>query len=62
MLDMPLLAEVGWEKRCDKLIFVDCDRRLRVDRAKKSGFFNENQLKIRENLQISLDRKAYNLI
>jgi len=58
VLDMPLLVEVGWEKRCDKLIFVDCNWQIRVERAKKTGFFNENQLKIRENFQISLDRKA----
>ena len=57
VLDMPLLVEVGWARRCDKLIFVDCKRQLRVDRAKKMGVFNENQLKIRENFQISLDNK-----
>lgn len=57
VLDMPLLAEVGWAKRCDKLIFVDCRRQLRVDRAKKIGF-DENQIKIREKFQISLDNKA----
>ena len=58
VLDMPLLAEVGWAKRCDKLIFVDCKRQLRVDRAKKLCFFDENKLKIRENFQISLDNKV----
>ena len=58
VLDMPLLAEVGWAERCDKLIFVDCKRQLRVDRAKKLCFFDENKLKIRENFQISLDKKA----
>ena len=58
VLDMPLLVEVGWAKRCDKLIFVDCGRQLRIDRAKKLGIFGENQLKIRENFQISLDNKA----
>lgn len=58
VLDMPLLVEVGWEKRCDKLIFVECDWQLRVERAKKMGFWDENQLKIRENFQISLDNKA----
>ena len=58
VLDMPLLVEVGWDKRCDRLIFVDCKRQLRADRAKKMGFFNENQHKIRENFQISLDKKA----
>jgi dephospho-CoA kinase len=58
VLDMPLLAEVGWAKRCDKLIFVDCKRQLRINRAKKLGIFDENQLKIRENFQISLDNKV----
>ena len=57
VLDMPLLVEVGWHKRCDKLIFVDCEKKLRLERAKKMGF-DENQVKIRENFQISLDNKA----
>ena len=58
VLDMPLLVEVGWAKRCDRLVFVDCRRQLRTDRAKKMGIFGENQLKVRENFQISLDNKA----
>jgi len=58
VLDIPLLAEVGWEKRCDKLIFVQCDGRVRAERAKKAGLFDENQRRIRENFQISLDNKA----
>jgi len=57
VLDMPLLVEVGWAERCDKLIFVDCRQKIRADRAKKLGF-DENQLKIRENFQISLDNKV----
>lgn len=57
VLDMPLLVEVGWDKRCDKLIFVDCEQKLRLERAKKMGF-DKNQVKIRENFQISLDKKA----
>ena len=57
VLDMPLLVEVGWHKRCDKLIFVDCEQKLRQKRAKKMGF-DKNQVKIRENFQISLDNKA----
>jgi dephospho-CoA kinase len=58
VIDMPLLVEVGWDKRCDRLIFVDCKQQLRAARAKKLGFFNKNQHKIRENFQISLDKKA----
>jgi dephospho-CoA kinase len=58
VLDMPLLFEVGWNKRCDRLIFVNCDWEKRLKRAKKMGLFDENQLKVRENSQISLDKKA----
>lgn len=55
ILDMPLLVEVGWEKRCDRLIFVDCSADLRLKRAQKTGICG--QLKNRENFQISLDNK-----
>ncbi len=57
VLDMPLLAETGWANRCNRLIFVDCKQQLRLKRAKKKGIFSSNQLKKRENFQISLDRK-----
>jgi len=57
ILDMPLLVEAGWDKRCNKLIFVNCDQKLRLNRAKKLDF-DKNQVKIRENFQISLDNKA----
>jgi dephospho-CoA kinase len=58
VLDMPLLLEVGWDKRCDRLIFVDCDVQKRGSRVKKMRFFNKNHIKTRENFQISLDTKA----
>ena len=58
VLDMPLLAEVGWDKKCDKLIFVRCDAKIKLKRAQKKGIFGENELKKRENFQISLDKKA----
>jgi len=58
VLDMPLLMEVEWDKRCDKLVFVECQYHKRLKRAKKIGLFAENELKIRENFQISLDKKV----
>jgi dephospho-CoA kinase len=57
VLDMPLLVEIGWDKRCERIVFVDCQKQKRMDRVKKMGIFDENQLKIRENFQISLDKK-----
>jgi len=58
VLDMPLLVEVGWHKRCNRLIFVDCKRKKRLKRAEKMPFFAKNWLKTRENFQIPLDKKA----
>ena len=58
VLDMPLLVEVGWAERCDRLIYVDCSQKIRGERVKKAGL-DKNQLKIRENFQISLDKKAH---
>ncbi|UCC99389.1 MAG: dephospho-CoA kinase [Phycisphaerales bacterium] len=57
VLDMPLLAEVDWAKRCDRLIFVRCSKKTRAERAKKMGL-GKKQLGIRESFQISLDNKA----
>jgi len=57
VLDMPLLVEIGWAERCNKLIFVNCKEKIRAERAKKMGF-DKNQLKNRENFQISLDNKV----
>ena len=58
VLDMPLLVEVGWAGRCDRLILVKCDAAQRARRAKQAGFLDEREIKIREKFQISLDKKA----
>jgi dephospho-CoA kinase len=57
VLDMPLLAEVGWADRCDRLVFVDCGRQIRAKRAREKAFLGEKQLNLRENFQIPLDIK-----
>ena len=57
VLDMPLLMEVGWEKKCDFLVFVDSGEVQRLEWAMKNGKIDVKQLKKRENWQISLDKK-----
>lgn len=57
ILDAPLLLESGLDKRCSVLVFVDsssadCSRRAMA----KKGLSRE-QIKKRENFQISLDKK-----
>ncbi len=58
VLDMPLLVEVGWANRCDRLIFVKCDAAQRAQRARRAGLLDEQGIKIREKFQISLDKKS----
>jgi len=57
VLDMPLLIEVGWAERCDRVVFVDCDFEKRLDRARRTRSLTAQDVKIRENFQISLDTK-----
>ena len=57
VIDMPLLAETGWTKRCDTLIFIKCSRQKRAERAEKGGFVGKKKIKIREKYQISVDKK-----
>jgi len=58
VLDMPLLVEVGWNKKCDKVIFVDSTEANRAARAVKKNLKTEKNLKNRQKFQISLDTKA----
>jgi dephospho-CoA kinase len=57
VLDMPLLVEVGWDKHCDALVFMDCSQALRNRRIGKKREMDSDQQKKRENFQISLDKK-----
>jgi len=58
VLDMPLLFEVGWADRCDRIVFVQCDPARRIERARRERGLDEQDVKNRENFQISLDTKA----
>jgi dephospho-CoA kinase len=56
IMDVPLLLESGMDDCCNVLIFVDCPDLQRFQRAAKKGL-SEEQIKKRENFQISLDKK-----
>ncbi|MDH7598677.1 MAG: dephospho-CoA kinase [Sedimentisphaerales bacterium] len=55
VLDIPLLLEVGWKDRCDRLVFVACDP---VRRAERNRLLGPDQIAAREKFQIPLDSKA----
>jgi dephospho-CoA kinase len=56
VLDAPLLLEAGWARCCDKLVFVEAPRRVRLSRALARGW-DENGFAAREDAQESLDSK-----
>lgn len=58
VLDMPLLVEAGWAKKCDKLVFVGCKEEICAQRSHKKGLLAKKQLKKRKKFQISLDKKV----
>jgi dephospho-CoA kinase len=59
VLDVPLLLETGWDRRCDVLIFVESPWAVRLKRIADKTRHSEEQIKKRENFQISLDKKRH---
>ena len=58
VLDVPLLIEVGQDKWCDTIIFVEADEHIRQERVwQKLGWGPEKRKKV-EKLQLGLDIKA----
>ena len=56
VLDAPLLLEAGWAGLCDRLIFVDAPRELRLERVLDRGW-SEGDFSAREAAQESLGLK-----
>jgi dephospho-CoA kinase len=56
VLDAPLLLEAGWDRLCDRLVFVDAPREARLTRAQARGWTTEAFV-AREGVQESLDAK-----
>ena len=55
--DTPLLFETDLNKHCDAVVFMEADLATRLERVKGRGW-DEQELKRRENLQMTLDSKA----
>lgn len=56
VLDAPLLMEAGWNKFCDKTVFVEAPREVRLERARGRGW-SDAEFNAREAAQKSLDVK-----
>ncbi|MBL8826542.1 MAG: dephospho-CoA kinase [Planctomycetaceae bacterium] len=57
VLDAPVLLKAGWDQFCDRIIFVDAPREVRLSRALARGW-TEADFNNREAAQESLSFKA----
>lgn len=58
VLDAAIMIEAGWHEVCDKLVFVDVPREIRLERVARSRGWSEEKLALREQAQLPLTRKA----
>jgi len=56
VLDAALLFEAGWDKLCDKILFVDAPRDIRLERAVARGWSTQ-QFAARETAQLPVEEK-----
>jgi dephospho-CoA kinase len=56
VLDAPLLVEAGWDAICDRLVFVEAPREIRLARARQRGW-TDAEFSAREGVQAPLDLK-----
>lgn len=56
VVDAPLLFEAGVDRECDKVVFVDAPRQLRIERVRARGW-DEAELTRREKAQLPLEEK-----
>lgn len=57
VLDAAIMLETGWNRVCDKLIFVDAPRTQRLQRLAKQRGWTEEKLAAREKAQMPLEEK-----
>ncbi len=56
VLDAAVMFKAGWDRQCDKIIFVEAPRQVRLERAIRRGW-TEEEFERREAAQESLEVK-----
>ena len=56
VLDAPVMFKAGWDKLCNKMVFVEAPIRIRIKRASERGW-DDDELVKREANQISVETK-----
>jgi dephospho-CoA kinase len=58
VLDAAIMLEAGWSAVCDKLVFVDAPREVRLKRVREQRGWTAQELEARERAQLALTEKA----
>lgn len=56
VLDAPVMFKAGWDRQCDKIVFVESANSVREERARQRGW-SADELARRESFQTPLDEK-----
>jgi dephospho-CoA kinase len=57
VLDAAVMLEAGWGRVCDKLIFVDAPRHVRLERLERKHGWTDTEVAARERVQMDLSVK-----
>jgi dephospho-CoA kinase len=58
LLDAAVLLEAGWDDVCDRLVYVDAPREVRLRRLAEQRGWSAEELAARERAQLALTEKA----
>jgi dephospho-CoA kinase len=58
VLDAAIMVEAGWDKLCDRIVFVDAPRAVRLERVARQRGWSAKEVEARERAQMSLNDKA----
>lgn len=57
VLDAAIMLEAGWNNVCDRLVYVDSPRALRLQRLREQRGWKEEEVAAREQAQMPLEEK-----
>lgn len=57
VLDAAVMLEAGWDRFCDRIVYVDAPREIRLQRLAEQRGWNSEQLAAREKAQMDLNEK-----
>ena len=58
VLDAAIMLEAGWNDVCDRLVFIDAPREVRLKRVREQRGWTAQELEARERAQLALTEKA----